>query len=348
MTATMGQANSRITIADVARYVGVAPSTVSHALSGKRPISLAVRQRIDDAIEKLGYQPHFAARSLAMRKTEMIGLIVSELYNPNTCRLIEALEGELVARQYMILLGLTQSDPRRRDAYLRQFAQGTVDGVINLDPELDSLELQRLLPHTPAITYMRPESDAPFRVDYADGVMKVMEHLWSLGHRRIGYLALPECQFRFLDDGRLASYEQFYRAQGCRLESRWISYGDGRVDSGLQQGQALAEAGCTAIVAGNDLMAAGAMQAVRQAGLQVPQDVSIVGFDDSLLATITCPALTTVRLPVADLARWTIEALVCRMSGQTPARQRAVHPQLVVRGSTAKPPRRRSPTQGRD
>ena len=333
----MGKANNRITIADVARHVGVAPSTVSHAISGKRTISSAVRQRIDDAIEKLGYQPHFAARSLAMRKTEMIGLIVSELYNPNTCRLIEALEGELVERQYRILLGLTQSDPRRRDAYLRQFAQGTVDGVINLDPELDSLELQRLLPHTPAITYMRPESDAPFRVDFAGSVTQIMAHLWSLGHRRIGYLALPECQFRFLDDGRLASYEQFYRFNGCRPEPRWISYGDGRVDSGARQGKVLVEADCTAIVAGNDLMAAGAMQAVREAGMQVPQDVSVVGYDDSQLATVTWPALTTVRLPTAELARWTTEALLCRMSGQSQDKQHVVHPELVIRQSTGKP-----------
>ena len=337
MTSTMGKTNSRITIADVARYVGVAPSTVSHAISGKRTISLAVRERIDDAIEKLGYRPHFAARSLAMQKTEMIGLIVSELYNPNTCRLIEALESELVARQYKVLLALTQSDPRRRDAYMRQFAQGAVDGVINLDPELDSLELQRLLPHTPAITYMRPESDAPFHVDFAGSVTQVMEHLWSLGHRRIGYVALPECQFQFLDDGRLASYEQFYRFNGCRPEPRWISYGDGRVDSGARQGKVLVEADCTAIVAGNDLMAAGAMQAVREAGMQVPQDVSVVGYDDSQLATVTWPALTTVRLPTAELARWTTEALLCRMSGQSQDKQHVVHPELVIRQSTGKP-----------
>ena len=335
----MPKGTHRISIADVARYVGVAPSTVSHAISGKRPTSLAVRQRVNDAIEKLGYQPHFAARSLVMRKTEMIGLIVSEIYNPSTCRLLEALDGELAERQYGILLGLTQSDPRRRDAYVRRFAQGAVDGVINLDPELDSLELQRLLPHTPAITYMRPESDAPFRVDFPSSVTQTMEHLWSLGHRRIGYIvALPESQFRLVDGGRLASYEQFHLAKGCQLESRWIRYGYDRVDSGLQEGKALIQAGCTAIVGGNDVIAAGAMQAIREAGLQVPQDVSIVGFDDSQLATITWPPLTTIRLPVADMARWTVEALVCRMSGCGPGKQHVVRPQLVVRGSTAAPP----------
>jgi len=335
----MGKASNRITIVDVARYVGVAPSTVSHAISGKRSISLAVRQRVDDAIEKLGYQPNFVARSLVMRKTDTVGLIVSALYNPRTCQLIEALESELIKRKYRILLGLTQSDPRRSEAYLRQFAQGTVDGVINLDPELDSLELQRRLPDTPAITYMRPESDAPFRVDLAGIIRQIMIHLWSLGHRRIAYLALSE---RSSENSRLVSYEQFCLTKGLRPSSQWIRHGNGRVDGGLEQGTTLVQAGFTAIVAENDLMAAGAMQAVREAGLQVPQDVSVVGFDDSYVSTVTWPALTTVRFPTAELARWTIEALVCRMSGQPAGEQHVVHPQLVVRGSTAKPPQRRT------
>lgn len=325
---------TRVTIADVARAVGVAPSTVSHALSRKRPIGPDVRRRVAEAVKELGYRPNFAARSLATRKTGMIGLLIADLSDPMTCRAAEALERELAERGHKILAAMTGTDRKRRLACLREFADGVVEGAVNLDPGLGDAQLRRGLGDVPGITFMCPGPDAPFRVDYAEGVRQALEHLWSLGHEGIGLMTGPP-------DGpgtknRTDAYERLYREREAHWSVNWIAHGDPRPASGRESGRLLIEAGCTAIVTAGDVQGIGAVNAAREAGLDVPGEVSVVGFGDSVPADMVWPGLTTLRLPLDDLARWTVESLLDRIAGRPAEAQRVVRPELVLRGSTAR------------
>lgn len=334
---------ANVTIADVAQRVGVSPSTVSHALSRKRPVSRKLRQQIEDAIKEMGYRPHFAARSLVSRKTGMIGLLVSELYNPATGVLVEAFEKALFERGYKMLLGLVLGDSARLESYLQEFGSGMVEGVINLDPNFESSQLRRLLVGVPVITYLRPVADTPVHIDHAAGVMQAMEHVWMLGHRQIGLItADPRSRGGAGAGPRELGYRGFYFRQQVEVRPEWIAYGDWRMDTGYEHAERLIRAGCTAIIAGNDLIAIGIIRRARELGLSVPADLSVVGFDDSPMALMTDPPLTTLQKRESDLARWTVEALIDRIEGRPPQQQRVVVPNLIVRGSTAAAPATRT------
>jgi LacI family transcriptional regulator len=339
---------ANVTIADVARRVGVSPSTVSHALSRKRPVSRELRQQIQMAIQEMGYRPHFAARSLVNRKTGMIGLLVSELYNPATGALVEAFEKALFERGYKMLLGLVLGDTARLESYLHEFGSGMVEGVINLDPNFESAQLRRQLVGVPVITYLRPVADTPVHIDRAAGVMQAMEHLWTLGHRQIGLItADPQTRGGAGAGPREMGYRNFYLRQQVAVRPEWIAYGDWRMETGYEHAEGLIRCGCTAIVAGNDLIAIGSIRRARELGLSVPADLSVVGFDDSPMALMVDPPLTTIQKNETDLARWTVEALIDRIVGRPPQQQRVIVPRLIVRGSTAAAPKGRSLDEGK-
>lgn len=325
--------NARITIADVAKRVGVARSTVSHALSGKRPITAEVRQRVQDAIRELGYKPSFAARSLALNKTGMIGVLVSEVYNPYTGTVLDALERELVKHGYKVLLGLSNGQLDRITSYLDEFGSGMVDGLINLEPTLDPGDLIRQLPNIPSVTYMRSGNATPrVYLDFADGAEKAIEHLWLLGHRKIGYISGP-----LVDLGaqhRLNGVQRFFLRQRVEIRPEWIKEGDWSIEGGERMVWPLVDSGCTAVLTGNDLMAIGAIRGLRSRNIVVPRDISIVGFDDSPLATLVDPPLTTVQIPVIDLVRATVEELMDLMAGRSQPQAQVISPSLIIRSST--------------
>jgi DNA-binding LacI/PurR family transcriptional regulator len=285
---------------------------------------------------KTGYQPHYAAQVLATRKTAMIGVLVSELYNPNTSAIVQNLEQALRARKYKLLLGLNYGNRDSGLEYLKQFAAGMVDGIINLLPEVNFSEAVRVCGNVPVVTWGSSGPESPIYLDYPAGVNAALEHLWNLGHRKIACISLCDS----LQIGYIKSdiYTSFCNRHGLTLDETLCVGGDSRPESGYRLASVLHERGATAIYAGNDLMAFGILRWARETVLRVPEDLSVIGSDDNPMATLVSPPLTTVQMPVARMTELTVQGLIDRIEGKPPGQQEVILPQLIVRQSTGPVP----------
>ncbi|MFA5205892.1 MAG: LacI family DNA-binding transcriptional regulator, partial [Lentisphaeria bacterium] len=212
----------RVGITDVARAAGVSCCTVSQTLNGKRPVGAEVRQRVAKAIQKLGYCPNPTARNLVLKRTLQIGVVVDGVTNGIAAVTVESIGRRLHAHGYKTLLALC-SDERRQTAraYLREFSSGMVDGVINMMPEIDTDEAKTLCKGVPVVTYRRPPDHPSDIIDIAAASTKVFEHLWSLGHRKIGIFASDECP-NVPGSRREDGYRRFFDARGVSPDERLI------------------------------------------------------------------------------------------------------------------------------
>lgn len=322
-----------VTLKQIAEQAGVSIRSVSVVLNGKAVesrISPEVAQRIERIARDLDYRPNAMARAIRLKKSFQIGVLVRELANPYTGAVIEAMESSLLAHGYKLLLGLTNRSPEVACAYLAEFSQGVVDGILNLDPVLDEEAFAECRITLPYIHYMRPSPGYSLRLDYQRGMELGLSHLWKLGHRRIGFISGPPSETD--TDERLQSYVAFFEQR--QLPSDAIEYGAWTFESGRAAAVPLIDRGCTAIFAANDLMAAGAVKAALSRGLSIPGDLSVVGFDDSILSQMTEPSLTSVRVPIEKLATQSVEALIALIAGKRLRQPAAVRPTLTVREST--------------
>ncbi len=320
----------------VAVRAGVSKSTVSNTFTGRKSVSPKAKQRVMAAARELGYRPNHAAQVLATKRTRTIGVLVQELHNPHTSALVEALERELSRHGYKVMLGLTHGDHERALEYLRQFSTGMVDGAINLAPQVTLSQAVRESGQVPVVTYLRPHPESPAYVNYDVGVREALEHLWGLGHRRIGFIAIPDTAWDVAMEERQRAFHEAYTVRGKKPIEQLIVAGDGRAESGYRLGAVLAQRGATAIIAGNDLMACGVIRWCREAELRVPQDLSVIGIDDCPLATWISPALTSIQIPIALLAEVTVTGLLDRLEGQRPAQQAVLNARLVIRETTGR------------
>lgn len=329
-----------VSIADVAAAAGVSPTTVSHALSGKRRVSPEVRERVHQAMRQLGYTPRRSAQSLASGRTRVIGLIVPDIGNAYFAALAQGVERSTVDRGYNVLLCTTGFDHAREVHALEMIRSRAVDGVVYAAgaPPTTS-ELTRLLGDLPLVLVDEeiPEASATLFVsDNEAGGRLAAEHLLGLGHRSAVVLQA---------NAELVSSRS--RVQG--FTAAWTAGGGdpvtvvegGFTDEGGHAAVVplvpwLADGGATAVFAVNDLMALGATEALWSAGLSVPEDISVVGFDDIVPVRYARPSLTTVRQDVALLGVSAGTALVSALEGTAPLTGgRHVLPvDLVVRRST--------------
>jgi DNA-binding LacI/PurR family transcriptional regulator len=326
-----------VSIETVARIAKISKSTVSNTFTGRKNVTPEIRSRILEIAEKVGYRPHYAAQVLASRKTRMIGVLISELYNPNTGAIVQNLEQALLKHNYKMLLGLTYGNHGRSLEYLRQFATGMVDGIINTLPEVTFSEAVRECRNLPIVTWCSPAPESPVYMDFAAGIQAALEHLWGQGHRKIGFITLAGAVQMI--GCRSDIYTNFYTRQGLEPDETLCVGGDSLADAGYRLGSVLHERGATAIYAGNDLMAFGILRWARETGLRVPDDLSVVGFDDNPMATLVSPPLTTVQMPVSRLSEITVQGLIDRIEGKPPGQQEVVVPRLIVRQSTGPVPK---------
>lgn len=321
------------TLKQIAEQAGVSVRSVSVVLNGKAVesrISPEMTQRIERIARELDYRPNALARAIRLKKSSQIGVLVRELSNPYTGAVIEIMESCLVDRGYKLLLGLTNRSREVAHAYLAEFSQGVVDGIINLDPNLDEKSFAECKIRLPYIHYMRPSPGYSLRLDYAHGVKLALSHLWKLGHRRVGFISGPVADHS--NDERLQGYVSFYTAKGMQPPA--IGYGAWTYESGRDAAHSLIDCGCTAIFAANDLMAVGAAKTARDRNLAIPGDLSVIGFDDSILALMMSPSLTSVRVPIEQLASQSVEALIALIAGKRLRAPAAIKPTLTVRDST--------------
>jgi LacI family transcriptional regulator len=330
-----------VTIRDVATRAGVSSTTVSHVINDTRPVSADLRSRVEAAMAELGFQPNALARSLRRKRTHTLGLIVPDSANPFFAEVGRGIEDTSFANGFSVILCNSDGDPARELLYMDLLVQKQVDGVLFV-PTGDQARLAATLRtrNIPVVVIDRDVPDAPIdrvHIDNVAGGYLATRHLLDLGHRRIGYIGGPPHLSPV--PHRNAGYRQALQEAGLTVDEGLVIDGNFRDVGGYEGAQALLALADppTAIFAGNDLMAIGALAASREAGVAVPDELSIVGFDDIHLAGYINPPLTTIAQPKYELGVIAAELLFARLAqSDLPPQRRLLQAQLVVRQSTAR------------
>jgi LacI family transcriptional regulator len=329
---------------EVARAAEVSVATVSHVINGTRFVSPELAGRVHKAMGALGYTPDATARSLRVRRTQTIGLVIPDNSNPFFAELARRIEEAGFDAGYTTILGNSGERPERERQYVSTLLSKRVDGLIIAPFRAVDDALKRLLDKAaiPIVVIDRDEAlDAADAVlhDDAGGGRLAAEHLLALGHREIACVAGPP--HHGPGPGRLDGFLDALRDAGITLGEDAIVAADYHFDGGRQAASELLarDRRFTAVFAANDLMAAGTIRELLGQGLTVPGDVSVIGFDDAPLAEMTAPALTTVRQPLQQMAETAVSLLLARLD-ETANGERGRHllaTSLVVRDSTAPP-----------
>ncbi|HEX9943898.1 MAG TPA: LacI family DNA-binding transcriptional regulator [Thermoanaerobaculia bacterium] len=327
-------------IYEVASSAGVSVATVSRVLNGKGPVSEEARRRVLDAVESLGYVPHGAARSLSTRRTMNIGVLLPDVHGAFFSEIVRGIDLAARAAGYHILVSGSHSDLEETTAVL-QALHGRIDGLILLTAGIGAEWLRRTLPRRlPAVLLYNSGADEEhdsIQIDNRRGARMATDHLLDLGHRRIALVRGPPGNTDAAE--RLRGFRDALAARGLEADPRLELPGDFGEESGFRAGERLARLAQppTAVFAANDAMAIGCLAALRGRGLHVPEDVSLVGFDDIPIARYLTPALTTVQVPIAEIGGRALERLVAVIQGgREMAKQHdVVTPTLAVRASTA-------------
>jgi DNA-binding LacI/PurR family transcriptional regulator len=344
----------RVTSADVAHHAGVSRTTVSFVLN-ERPdtnITPETRKRVLDAARDLGYVVHGAARALAAGSSQTIGLVLRQSPEQVAADALLAetlwgIGGEVHRAGYRVLVEPLSPGVGTYSGLVRS---QRVDGLIVSGPRSDDLELRALADEDYPIILQGslPGINAPsVDVDNRAGARSAVEHLVALGHTRIACITNAPRAYTSAED-RLAGYRDALEAAGVAFDDAAIAEGAFDAASGLAAMRDILGRGepPTAVFVCSDVVAVGALRALREAGLRVPDDVSVAGFDDIALAPFVEPPLTTVRLPARALGVAAGRALVERLAGRMPVDRHLLATELVVRASTAAP-RRSAPTARR-
>jgi DNA-binding LacI/PurR family transcriptional regulator len=328
---------------DVAGLARVSVSTVSHVLNGTRSVAGETRERVLAAVEALGYQQNLLARGLKTQRTFTIGLLISDIQNPFFTSVIRGVEDVALSRGYHLFLCNTDEDPEREEAYVTELAKKRVDGLIvaSAAPRRDHAGwLKRgSLPFVFMDREIEELEADVVRVDNRLGMRLIAEHLVSLGHRRIGMISGP-----------LEISSGYERYQGLRealaglevdLEDSLVRFGDFRSSSGAEAAADLLGSSDppTALIIANNQMTLGALLTVREMGLKIPDDVSIVGFDDMEWAPLVDPALTALAQPTYEMGVKAVETLLDKIergAGGAPT-ELFMQPRLMIRESTSPP-----------
>lgn len=334
---------SNATLKSIAKSTGYSITTVSRALAGYDDVNEQTRQTILKEAQRQGYEPNLNARLLQKQRTQTIGLIVpvssSRLPDPFFSEFVAGVSGQAALAGYDLLLSTDSDQSQELDHYRRIVSRNRVDGLV----------LARIRRHDPRIEYLLG-TDTPFvvfgRTDQADGYVYIdidgvagqaalTAHFIALGHTRIAYISAP-ASLTFAAH-RAQGFHAAMAHAGLSIDADLLVEGDLSEESGYAITCALLAQSTppTAIMAGNDLMAFGAMRAVQAAGLRVGVDIAVGGFDDIPSAAHIAPGLTTVRQPIYEIGQQLTETLLAMIDGQPVAqRARLLTPQLIVRASS--------------
>ncbi len=330
----------KLTLEDIGRLAGVSRSTVSRVINDQESVSPDVRDRVREVIVRTGYSPNIAARSLVSNKTGVIGLVIpSRVHNlfedPYFARLIQGISSASNQAGTTLSLFLFQSDGEERELYPRVVAPGFLDGVIITATRMGDPLLPKMVESSvPVVMVGRPDlaGVSYIDVDNTGGARQVAAHLHALGYRRIGLLGAPVSTTAGLD--RLNGFVEGLTDAGLTLEPDLRVDGDFTQQGGYEAMQQLLPSKPEAVFVASDTMAVGALGALREAGVGVPDDIAIVGFDGLRSSEQSSPTLTTVRQPVEETgaeAVTTLLELIERGPGETVSKIMPV--ELVVRES---------------
>lgn len=329
----------RTTIRDVARRAGVALGTVSHHLNGSAPVSGGTAARIEAAIAELGFRVDLGARSLRSRRTHSVGLVLPTIANPFFAEVARAVEHALWERGLQTFLCDADGDPAREKAHLDALLSRRVDGVLLIRSGPRPPRLPGGPGAPPVIHLDRARSGAPsITSDNRAGGALAAGHLAGLGHRRIGVLA-GEAEMPNVRQ-RLEGFSKALSAHGLDLDPALLRHGPQALALGRAAGDLLVrDRAATALFCTNDVVAIGAWRRLLELGVRIPQDVSLVGYDDIEMGGLLVPPLTTVRQDTARLGQEAAALLGRLLAGEKAPRSTThIAPTLVVRGSTGPAP----------
>lgn len=323
------------TIADVARLAGVASSTVSRALSNPGRVNVVTRQRIEQAAAELDYIPSSSARSLASGRTGNVALLVPDIANPFFFDLIRGAQRQLRAAGYTQLLVDTE-ESHEVEAETLDRMRRSADGVILAASRLSDEQVVAAAARHPLVTVNRDLADVPSVIlDTPLGVRQALTHLHSLGHRRVAYVGGPAHSWSSGRRWDALSTE----AANLGIELQFFGPFSPHTSVGATAADTVVSSGVTASVVFNDLIAIGMLQRLRERGIRVPEDLSIVGTDDMFGADFCEPPLTTVAAPIEEAGRAAVTMLLSRLNPLGPPRMRSVLPtHLRVRRSSGPAP----------
>jgi LacI family transcriptional regulator len=330
---------NRITIADVANEAGVSSMTVSRVINDRDDVSPATRERVLEVIERLGYRPSGIARGLATRRTGTLGLVVPDVSNPFFSDVVRGAEHVAYAEGYNVFLCNTEEDSARELTVLQSLEEKRVDGLVLCSSRLGDDELCEVVTRYPGVVLVNRRllggRVCSVWLDDERGGRLATQHLLQAGHRAIGWLAGPEVSH----SGRLRAkgYRDALASHGLPYYPDWVRSCTPVVQGGLDGTHDLlaTHPELTALFCYNDLVAIGALQACVELGLNVPGDVSLVGYDDTPLAALVTPPLTTCRVPRYALGAQALRLLLGQIEGEGEGCHEIVlQPELVVRAST--------------
>ena len=332
----------------VAKLAKVSTATVSRTINEPSKVSPKTAERVRQAIESTNFYPNTNARALGSGRSNLYGLIISDITNPFFPELVKAFEDIAVEHRQEVLIANTNYDPDRIKICIARMLQRKVDGVAIMTSEMDEDMVKVFSGRKIPLVFLDIDTPSPevscVQIDYPAGVEMAMTHLVGLGHRQIAFISGPLRLYSARV--RANAFADSRSRNGLEAGAGMMQEGNHRVDGGHEAMLRILNSGArpTAVLASNDMTAIGAMGAIAECGLRVPHDISVIGFDDIQLSAFTMPPLTTVRLPRAEIAEKAFQSLLnawpLRDAEPGKGEEHHVMPMLVLRKSTGPAPTR--------
>ncbi len=330
-----------VSIKDIARAASVSHSTVSRALRDSPLVSAETTALIRRIAKEQGYTVSAVARGLVTRKTKTIGVVVTTIADPFVSEVVSGIEQTANDHRYSVFLADSYADPEREVRVVQSFAERRVEGIVVTASRVGTIYLEILSELKVPIVLINNQRRGEFMhsvmIENVEASRQATQHLIGLGHRRIAYLG---DQFGYQSDTeRFAGYRRALEQAALPFLPELVVHGDGKPEGGVKAMELLLglPQAPTAVFCYNDMSALGALRCIHESGLRVPEDISLVGFDDLFFASYTQPPLTTVRQPRQRMGLLAMEILLKLMSGQDSTDTIEVPAELIVRDSTAPP-----------
>lgn len=329
------------TIREVARQAGVSVATVSRALNGSERVRSRTREHVMEVAKRLRYVPNGSARSLTTSETRTVGVLLPDLYGEFFSEVLRGIDQTARRSRYHTLVSSSHNDVAELEAALRAMS-GRVDGLVVMSPDLDAASLEANLPASLPVVLMNcPVEGSALNTIMTDnygGAFAMVQHLTGLGHERVAIIQGAEGNYDAVE--RLRGYRDAMAAAGLPAVPSLEQRGDFTERSGYEAMQRLLGASPrpTAVFAANDSMAIGALRALREAGVRVPDAMTIAGFDDVPVARYMSPALSSVHVAINEMGQLAIEALLATIDdGARPPQTTTLPTRLVIRESCGPP-----------
>jgi DNA-binding LacI/PurR family transcriptional regulator len=327
-------------IKDIARLARVSHPTVSRALQNSPLVNAKTKAKIRKIADEAGYRASAVARGLVTRRTRTIGLVVTTVNDPFAGEVALGVEQAANDHGYSLFLANSNAEPERERRVVQAFAEQRVDGIIVTSSRVGASYLPMLAELMVPIVLVNDQYPGEFvhsvMIDNVEGSRLAVEHLIGLGHQRIAYVG--DRSGYQSDTERLAGYKEALAKAGITFDAQLAVQGDGRPEAAIEAVNSLVSLKHppTAICCYNDMTALGAVRAIHERGLRVPEDISVTGFDDLFFASYLQPPLTTIRQPMRRMGEMAMENLFKLMSGEESVAQIRVEAKLIARGSTGK------------